>query len=166
MSDSITLRPLAISDTEDVVKWRNEDSVRCNMIDRRMISSASHLKYFHERIETGKVRQFVIMAQGRGIGCVFLRDVDLVAKTAEFGIFIGEPDCYSRGYGTAAGRLILHYGFCELGLDSIILRVLKQNKAAIRSYEKLGFKYEKEETVLINQASETVVFMKVVKGEI
>ncbi len=58
------------------------------------------------------------------------------------GIGIGEKDCWGKGYGTDAMRLILKYAFSELNLFRVSLTVFEYNPRAIRSYEKAGFKFE------------------------
>lgn len=55
-------------------------------------------------------------------------------------IFIAEKDYFSNGYGTAAIKLILDYGFNYINLHSINLTVMEFNPRAIRCYEKCGFK--------------------------
>ena len=44
-----------------------------------------------------------------------------------------------RGYGTDAMRVIVGYGFREMGLHRIQLSVAPFNPAGIRAYEKAGF---------------------------
>ncbi len=58
------------------------------------------------------------------------------------GIAIGERQYWSRGYGSDAMRLILGFGFYELGLQRISLSLHSYNARARRVYEKLGFAYE------------------------
>lgn len=57
-------------------------------------------------------------------------------------IGIGEADYWGKGYGTDAMRLLIGYGFRELGLHRISLNVFSGNPRAIRSYEKAGFRHE------------------------
>jgi RimJ/RimL family protein N-acetyltransferase len=57
-------------------------------------------------------------------------------------IGIGEPDYRGKGYGSDAMRLLVNYGFRELGLYRVGLGVFGYNTRAIRAYEKLGFVYE------------------------
>jgi len=54
------------------------------------------------------------------------------------GIFIGRP-FLDRGYGTDAMRLLVSYGFRELGLHRVELTVLAFNARAIAAYRKVGF---------------------------
>lgn len=63
-------------------------------------------------------------------------------QTATFGIGIGEPAYLGKGYGTDAVRVVLRYGFRELGLWRVQLGAFSYNARAIRSYEKAGFRIE------------------------
>jgi len=60
-------------------------------------------------------------------------------QNAWLAIGIGEPDYRGKGYGTDAMRVLIGYGFRELGLYRITLSVFSYNTRAIRSYEKVGF---------------------------
>ena len=44
-----------------------------------------------------------------------------------------------RGYGSDATRVMVDYGFREMGLHRIQLSVISFNRAGIRAYEKAGF---------------------------
>jgi RimJ/RimL family protein N-acetyltransferase len=76
----------------------------------------------------------------RPIGTTGLHDVDHFTRTAEFGILIGEKDCWGRGYGTEATALVLDYGFNGLGLHNVMLRVFSLNERGIRAYTRAGFR--------------------------
>ena len=58
------------------------------------------------------------------------------------GIYIGERDYWSKGYGTDAMRLIVGYGFSELNLRRITLGLHAYNERALKSYQKVGFQLE------------------------
>ena len=55
-----------------------------------------------------------------------------------FGILIGERR--GQGFGTEATHLMLDWGFHTLGLRNVMLQALAWNGAAIRAYEKAGFR--------------------------
>ena len=59
-------------------------------------------------------------------------------RCATLGIALGRQ-YLGRGYGTDAMRIIVDYGFRELGLHRIQLGVAPFNPAGIRAYEKAGF---------------------------
>ncbi len=63
-------------------------------------------------------------------------------QSAFLAIGIGNPEYWGKGYGSDGLRLLLRYGFNELGLHRIGLNVISNNTRAIRVYEKAGFSYE------------------------
>jgi hypothetical protein len=74
-----------------------------------------------------------------GSSCSALSGAEAETGGAEFDIYIGEKDCWGKGYGTEATRLICRYGFNKMRLHRILLWVADANTAAIRVYEKVGF---------------------------
>ena len=62
-------------------------------------------------------------------------------RCATIGIALGR-EYVGRGYGTDAMRVIVSYGFREMGLHRIQLGVAPFNAAGIRAYEKAGFTEE------------------------
>jgi RimJ/RimL family protein N-acetyltransferase len=59
-------------------------------------------------------------------------------RWATAGIALGR-EYIGRGYGTDAMRVIVGYGFREMGLHRIQLGVALFNRAGIRAYQKAGF---------------------------
>ena len=159
----IYLRPMEISDTEQIVNWRNRDFVRKNFIYQDSFTIEGHLRWIRTQVEPGYVVQFIIcLPEGREIGSVYFRDIDREAGTAEYGIFIGEEDALGCGYGTAAAKAALDYAFAKLHLKKIFLRFLADNIGARRSYENAGFRMtDRTETVMTLQGEREVRFMEI-----
>ncbi|RPI51579.1 MAG: N-acetyltransferase [Chloroflexi bacterium] len=78
----------------------------------------------------------------RLVGFVALHTIEWNNRAAMLAIGIGEPDYRGKGYGTDALRLILRYAFDELNLERVGLDVIANNQAAIRAYERVGFRRE------------------------
>ncbi|MEG1557411.1 MAG: GNAT family protein [Oscillospiraceae bacterium] len=142
--DRLSIRPIERSDTGNIVRWRNTPEIVKNFIDRRPITQQSHQKWLETRVFTGDVVQFIITVKETGIdiGSVFLRDIDKENRHCEYGIFIGELSAQGKGYGTEACRLACGYAFWTLGMHRVFLRVLAENRGAVKSYEKAGFVQE------------------------
>ena len=171
MPSNVTLRPMNESDTDMVVGWRNNPAVRQNFILQNTLTREDHLAWYHNRVETGEVAQFIIMVQdgsvGQPVGSVYLRDIDAVHRHAEFGIFIGEDAARGHGVGSQAARLILDYAFETLKLHKVFLRVLASNHSAVKSYEKAGFRQEGlfREHVFLNGKANDLIFMAILRQE-
>lgn len=160
----VSIRPISYDDTQKIITWRNSDSVRKRFLYRGLFTKESHEKWMKTMVETGKVDQFIIVCDKEDVGSVYLRDIDMDKKEAEFGIFIGEESARKKGVGTKAANLILSYAFEKRGLETVFLRALSDNGGALRSYEKAGFVPEdKEEILEIEGKSEKVVFMSITR---
>lgn len=169
MNKNVKIRPMTEADTANIVKWRNTPSVYEHFIYRTPLTEEAHLNWLHNRVETGDVAQFIIVdtESGKDVGSVYFRDIDREHQKCEYGIFIGEDCCRGKGIGSTAAKLALDYAFKELGMNRVFLRVFADNKQAIRSYEKAGFKYEGtfRDDVIIDGTPCDMVFMAILKRE-
>jgi RimJ/RimL family protein N-acetyltransferase len=123
--------------------WLN-DFEMLKLVDRRFRPHASEwITQWYERHASGAHDSliFTIIANdgARPVGNIALQDVDYRNRTAELGIYIGDPDSRGKGYGTEAVHLLLGFAFRMLGLQNVMLRVYEYNEAAIRVYAKAGF---------------------------
>lgn len=163
----VKLKPIDESDTANIVKWRNSESVRENFLYRDLFTVESHTNWLRNMVWTGKAAQFIIYDNGTGqaVGSVFLRDIDELNKKAEFGIFIGEESARGKGIGTEAAKLILKYGFQTLKLHKIFLRVLAENENAVKSYRKAGFVQEAylKDEVILDGMYKDIILMAIIK---
>ncbi len=142
----ITLRPLTLADTSNIVRWRNQPEVYKNLYTQNLITEEQHVGYFHKYVETGLVRQYIIVAEIDGvptdIGTVFLKGIDRESRKAEYGLFIGELQARGKGFASAIASAALKVAFYELDLNRVYLTVFADNIPAIKSYEKAGFRKE------------------------
>ena len=76
----------------------------------------------------------------RPVGVTFLFNIHSADRTAEFGIWIGERECWGQGSGTEATTLMLDYGFTALGLHNLMLQVSSSNERGLRTYLRAGFR--------------------------
>lgn len=169
MNTNVKIRPMTEADTDNIVRWRNTPSVYEHFIYRVPLTREDHLNWLHNRVETGDVAQFIITdgETDTDVGSVYLRDIDKNFKKCEYGIFIGEDSCRGKGIGSAAAKLAIDYAFKELDMNRVFLRVFADNKQAIRSYEKAGFKYEGtfRDDVIIDGTPYDIVFMAILKRD-
>ncbi|MEP7292326.1 MAG: GNAT family protein [Chloroflexota bacterium] len=76
------------------------------------------------------------------IGYVQIDGIQWTHGCGWLAIGIGSPAHRNKGYGTEAMRLSLRFAFHELNLHRLQLSVFGYNEAAIKLYERLGFKRE------------------------
>ncbi len=124
-------------------RWINDPSVvRTVWASLRPLLLEDEQQWYDQKIgATDTVLFQVYIRDGwRPIGNAGLLELEHQHGVAEFGIMIGEKDCWDQGYGTEATRLILDYAFNVLGLHNVMLSVYDFNYRGVRAYEKAGFK--------------------------
>ena len=96
---------------------------------------------FEEQEESSKEwRLWIHTIQGRLIGEISLTDIDSLKNRAELSIVLFDPPYWGQGYGTEATMLFLADAVKRFNLESVYLFTALENKRAIRSFEKLGFR--------------------------
>jgi len=76
------------------------------------------------------------------IGHVGLYQIDPRVRKAEYAILIGDKQHQGKGLGKAVSRAVFTFGFNELNLHRISLRVNATNARAIRLYKSVGMSRE------------------------
>ncbi len=135
--------PLTEAHAELAQRWANDFAVSGPRGMQLRPYTAETVRAWHERTRAGQDRAwFVIYEQkgGRPIGETGFTQLDLFHRTAEFGILIGETDYWGKGYGSEATRRMLAYGFAQLRLHSVWLRVSSANGRGLGAYRRAGFR--------------------------
>ncbi len=143
VGDLVELRPLVEADY-DVLKIAMEDPDLTKLTGSRgEISDEEGRKWYRTRnAQTDRLDLAIIeKATGETVGEVVLNDWSPEDESCGFRILIG-PAGQNRGLGSEATRLMVGYGFEELGLYRIELNVFAFNPRAQRAYEKAGFVVE------------------------
>jgi len=140
------LRPLRIEDQAVTLQWRQDlETVLAVMGYRLPVTSLGEQSWFDGALKDqsrGRVTMMIEATNKSPVGLVHLVGVDWVSRVAEFAILIGDKSARGKGVGHDATALMLEYGFRTLNLNRIWLRVTQTNSAAIRVYERLGFRCE------------------------
>lgn len=140
--DRVFLSPAAPEDAALWAGWLNDLAVTVPLGDEAYMTYG--LERAQQDVSEAAQRQdhiftIVEISSNRPIGRCLLFGVNLVDRCGMAGIFIGEKDCWGKGYGQEAMRLLLDFGFNLLNLHNIMLGVFAFNERAIRSYQSLGF---------------------------
>ncbi len=165
----IVLRKIAESDTANIVKWRNSESVRRNLYTQSALTEAQHLEWLKTKVRNGLCAQYIItsVADDKDIGTVFIKNIDRQSNKGEFGIFIGEDSGRGKGYAKIAAKKMLRIAFEELKLNRVYLTVMQDNIAAVISYKNAGFVVEgvmKEDFFRNNNEYVDIILMGITKS--
>jgi diamine N-acetyltransferase len=140
----INLREIETTDLEKLNEWRNDPNLIATLgtaftYISREVDKDWYCDYLKNR---DKAVRLAIDVEGHYVGNVNLTNISFIHRSAEFSIFIGDPEYHGKGVGFLAASEIIDHAVRNLGLHRIWLTVLVDNQYAIRLYEKLGFEYE------------------------
>jgi RimJ/RimL family protein N-acetyltransferase len=97
--------------------------------------------------EQGKshIRLGIFLNDGKIIGDIALQDIDYKNRVCSIGMGMSKLEYRNKGYGREAVKLLLDYGFNNIGLERITANTLEINVSAQKSLEKTGFVLEGKE---------------------
>lgn len=145
VGDRIYLSPKGTSEEEieKFTEWLNDFGVTDYIGRTKEITTLDGEKEWLENISKDtkkRVFNIVELNSDKLIGTISLESFNWIERNAVLGIFIGDKDYRSNGYGTEAIKLLLEYGFRYLNLHNIRLDLLAINERAHKCYLKSGFK--------------------------
>lgn len=130
--------------TDAYAGWLNDPEVN-KYLETRSTTTRELREYIREKQASNNAVLFGIFSNenGKHIGNVKLEPIDRKQKKATLGLLIGDKEYWGKGIGTEATELATRYAFDVLGMQEVNLGVIATNAAAIRVYEKCGFRVEK-----------------------
>ncbi len=168
VGERLFLSPMSSEEAEKYTRWMNDLSTTCNLTTAPKIISLEMEEEMLVKLQKDGYNFAIVQKENDELtGNCGLMNVDLVQRTAELGIFIGEEKHRGKGYGSEAMRLLLDYAFNLLNLHSVYLRVRSFNKAGQRCYQKVGFKEigRRRECVLLGGQYYDEIFMDILDRE-
>ena len=170
-SNKIFLRKVTTADTELYHGWRNDVNVTQFTAQLVDVYNIKETEDFVTNVILGPLtsKSYMIVEKksGKSIGITSLVHIDYKNRNAECIIDIGDKESWGKGYGTEALKLLLDFGFLELNLHRVSLRVFSFNGRAIKLYEKLGFQQEgkSRESIFRNGRWHDIIHMSILQNE-
>jgi diamine N-acetyltransferase len=140
--ERVVLRAIERDDLPNYVRWLNDKAVLRYFGFYRPMSLADEEHWYEGTLGNAAMCVFAVEYEGRHVGGAGLDHIDGKNASAEVGLFIGEPKLWDKGLGGDILRTLVHYGFEQLNLNRIYLRVFADNERAVHLYEKMGFQHE------------------------
>jgi RimJ/RimL family protein N-acetyltransferase len=134
---SVVLRPVEDDDAPLIRRWMNEPSVWREMDYERPFSLAD----VRDDIERSRAegQPFTIVVDDWPVGRIGLNAFRRRDRLAAMYVYIGEPDCWGKGYGRDAVLTLLGYAFDRFDLVRVELWALGDNARALETYLACGF---------------------------
>lgn len=151
-SDNTRVRTLVEQDLPALLSWLTDERVLAFYGGRDLRYDASSLRAHYEEPIGETYCRAIIEFRGVPIGYAQIYPLDN-EQCAEYGYvrknkesvfamdqFIGVPDLWGRGIGTAYLRAALNYLVNEEHADTVLVDPHVDNARAIRAYQKAGFR--------------------------
>lgn len=155
LGERVRLRRVEREDLPRFAAWLNDAEVRRQLALLYPMGLAHEEAWFEAQLKAEPaVQPFAVDVRAQSpatagpdldwthVGGAGFHGVDWPSRAAELGLLIGNKEYWGRGYGTDATRALVRWGFRELNLNRVWLRVFEDNAAGIRCYEKVGFRLE------------------------
>jgi RimJ/RimL family protein N-acetyltransferase len=125
-------------------QWWNDPEVMLPLSNHVFPSTAKDQEEWYEKWAVrgdGSTVHFLVyeVSTSRPIGVVNLSQINYRNQSAWASSYIGERECWGRGYGTEARRLLLAYAFSVCGLNNVTVAIHADNVRSLRVAEKLGY---------------------------
>ncbi|MEA5039572.1 MAG: GNAT family protein [Clostridiaceae bacterium] len=166
--NTVYLSPMSPEDAETYIRWLNDPRTSDGLgsTGRGVFTVADERKWI---LEQAGPYQFAIVRLSDDVllgNCGF-NQIHQKNQNAEVGLFIGEETERSKGYGAEALELLLAYGFDELNLNNIMLKVFSFNARAIACYKKAGFREfgRRHQADFLRGAWQDDVYMEILRDE-
>lgn len=145
----IYLRPVREEDGKLIVKWRNASNVSNHCFNQNPITLDSNARFFHEHVETGHYRQYIVerIEEASGvasyaIATVYLKDVDITNRRCELCIFTSDDEEWNTVSQSIAVKMLLKIAFEELRMHKVYSYVFTRFEDEKNLLESAGFKIE------------------------
>ena len=104
--EDVYLRSLELEDLDKTWKWHNDSGLYEMLVSPfRFVSRLAEEEWIRQRLaySQNEVQLAICLKESNEhIGDIHLRNIDWVSRLAEVGIFIGDAEHWSKGYGGQA----------------------------------------------------------------
>jgi RimJ/RimL family protein N-acetyltransferase len=131
--------------SDNYVNWLNDKEVCRDNSHATFPNTHSKTISYIRRLEKSKDEVAFAIRWKRNdahIGNIAMKKIDIINRSAELAIIIGDKKYWGKGVGSEAYQLLLEYGFNTLNLNRISSGQTISNTGMIRVCEKMGMKKE------------------------
>ncbi len=136
------MRAIEREDLPNYVQWFGDPRILDYFGRFQPLSQAQEEAWYEGQLQDPSVCNFAIEFEGRHVGGAGFSNIEGHNGSAEVGLFVGIPELWDQGLGCDVLESLLRFGFEEMNLHRICLRVFAENERAVHLYEKVGFRHE------------------------
>ena len=143
--EHVILRAFEREDAERCYRWMNDPNIVRTLKSRYPIAFSTEVEWLERAMHPAPAeRHFAVERKDdrTHIGNASIHDIDWVSRTAWFGLFIGEPTAWNRGFGSDAIETLVRFAFDDMNLQKMRINVFDYNERAKHVLETRGFVQE------------------------
>ncbi len=148
VANDIQLRPLQETDIDLLITWFKEPHVAYWWATEAAMTDEELFAKYSRKIAAPQEKAFVVLLAGKPIGYVQVQDTSVAngwwenepPGTWSLDILLGDNTLLGKGLGTLIVQEAVAFLFTNAPINRIICDPHPHNVAAIRCYEKAGFK--------------------------
>ncbi len=140
--ERVVLRAIEREDLPRYVEWLNDPEILRYFGNYAPLALAQETSWYEGMLQDPSLRSFAVEFEAEHVGGAGFSEIDWRNSRAEVGLFIGRTDLWGQGLGGDVLRTLVRFGFEQMNLNRVYLRVFAENKRAVHKYEKMGFQHE------------------------
>lgn len=143
IDNKITFKPATKNDYNFLFELRNDPFVRANSTHSEEIEFKNHKKWLSKSVAMPERKLLIVMLEEKKIGQVRF-DKDRESNSAEISISLIK-EYRGQGLGNTIIEKSCQFAFSNFGYRTIQAKIKKDNESSIKSFQKGGFKEEKQD---------------------
>lgn len=131
--EHVILRAFEHDDAERCYRWMNDPNIVRTLKTRYPIAFQNEVEWLERAMHpNANERHFAIEWRDdrTHVGNASIHDIDWVSRTGWFGLFVGEPTAWNRGFGSDAIQTLVRFAFDEMNLMKLRINVFDYNERA------------------------------------
>ena len=140
--EHVILRAFEREDAERCYRWMNDPNIVRTLKTRYPIAFQGEVEWIEQAMHpNANERQFAIERRDdrTHIGNASIHDIDWVSRNGWFGLFIGEPTAWNRGFGGDAISTLVRFAWEEMNLVKLRINIFDYNERAKHTLAARGF---------------------------
>lgn len=142
----LVLRELVEDDaTNEYVDWLNDKDVNRYLETRHVSQTLQSCRDFISSCNADPgsyLFGIFLKSNGRHIGNVKIGFVNKIYSRGQLSLFIGDKDCWNKGYATQVVRAMTSYAIGDLKLKKVEAGCYEDNLGSLRVFLKVGYVVE------------------------
>lgn len=143
----VSLHAVEIEDLQQFRDWRNNQEFRKHFREYRELNMRQQEIWFEEKVVKDNTTLMLSIKRNDDnelLGCCGFVYINWVHRHADLSLYIGWEDSYidDDGYAAESCRLLLDYGFNELGLNKVWTEIYEFDEKKKAFYDKFGFQQD------------------------